>query len=213
MTIGFAIRSVALAACLAGATVAQAQVYTGTFSGTVTTSEIFDMPVSDPYIIYDFNGQDISGTFRIDLSNGFTDVMYSATLPSFAFSGQASDSDLDFFDTASFGVTAGQGSLYASPNLYGINSTASFRLVFNMAALNDSLTPLIGTGRYDFFTNYGGTNGGDLSGTINFAFTSGTLSAAPEPGQWALLIGGMGLAGAALRLRTRRDTGRAAAIC
>lgn len=213
MTMPFRIRTFALAACLTCTPAAQAQVYTGSFGGTVTTSEIFDIPINDPDIVYDFNGQAISGLFRIDLGNGFTDASYSATLPSFAFSGQASDSDVDPFDQASFGVTAGQGSLFASPNLYGINSTGSFRLVFNMAALNSPSTPLSGTGQYTFFTNRGGTNGGDLRGTINFAFSSGTLSAAPEPGQWLLLIGGMGLGGAALRLRGRRAPGRPAAIC
>lgn len=199
MAIGFAMRHVALAVCLIAAPISQAQLYKGTFAGTVTTSEINDISGWEPPITYDFNGQTITGVFYINLTSGYTDAIYDVHLPYFAFSGEASSSDFDEFDWASFAVTAGQGSLYVSPNLYGMDSTAVFRLMFNMSALNDPSTPLTGTGRYSFFSNYGGMNGGDLEGYINFAFTAGTLSAAPEPGQWILLIGGIGLAGAALR--------------
>ncbi|PVX29912.1 hypothetical protein [Sphingomonas pokkalii] len=113
----FRIRSFARAACLTCTPAAQAQVYTRSFRGTVTTAEIFDIPINDPDIVHDFKGQAMSGLFRIDLGNGFTDARYSATL------------------------------------------------------------------------------------------------SAAERGQWLLLIGGMGLGGAALRLRGRRAPGRPAAIC
>lgn len=186
-------------AALTGAT-AQAQTYSGTFTGVVTTSQIVDHPFVSPDIVYDFNGQVITGTFYVDLSDGFTNGSYTGSLPSFGFGGSGSDSDDDGFDWASFSALGGTGSLRVDPDLIGIDSAASFTIDFNLAALNNPLIPLIGSGTYNFYYNQGGSTGGDLDGFINFAVTGGTLvGLVPEPEAWTLLIGGMFLAGGGMR--------------
>jgi hypothetical protein len=185
--------------------VAQAQTYSGTFTGVVTTSQIVDHPFVSPDIVYDFNGQTITGTFTVDLSGGFTNGSYSSALPSFGFGGLGSDSDDDSFDWASFSALGGIGSLRVDPNLIGIDSSASFTIDFNLAALNNPLIPLIGSGTYNFYYNQGGSTGGDLDGFINFAVPGGTLvGVVPEPAAWAMLIGGMFAAGGMMR-RTRQQ--------
>ncbi|MBC9034827.1 PEP-CTERM sorting domain-containing protein [Sphingomonas sp. JC676] len=182
----------------------QAQTYSGTFTGVVTTSQIVDHPFVTPDIVYDFNGQTITGTFYVDFTGGFTNGNYSGSLPTFGFGGSGSDSDDDSFDWASFSALGGIGSLRVDPDLIGIDSAASFTIDFNLSALNNPMIPLIGTGSYNFYYNQGGSTGGDLDGFINFAFTGGTLvGVVPEPAAWAMLIGGMFLAGAGVRRRAQ----------
>ncbi|MET0307644.1 MAG: PEP-CTERM sorting domain-containing protein [Sphingomonas sp.] len=186
---------------------AQAQTYSGTFTGIVTTSQLNDMNFGGDPFSYDFNGKTITGTFQINIAGGVTDASYAGVLPAYSFSGHGDDADDDFgFDWASFSSNGVTGTLAISPDLIGIDSWANFSIAFNMAALNNPLIPLTGTGNFNFYSNQGGTGGGDLDGYINFTVTSGTLAGVvPEPETWALMIGGMFLMGAGLR-RVRRRT-------
>jgi PEP-CTERM motif len=199
------LRNALIVASLSIATSAHAQYYQGWFHGVVTKSEFwFVGHENNNPINFNFDGHPIFGDFTIDQRHGSTDITYAAELPLFSFSGATSDSDVNPFDRAEFNTNDynSYGVLIASPDL-GAGSNALFALVFDLSTANNPSVLFGGYGQYEFFYSYDPAASSYFRGYIQFSFNDGALSATPEPSQWIMLIGGMGLAGAALRSRRR----------
>ena len=99
----------------------------------------------------------------------------------------------------------------------GLNGTGNQLGTLNLGAQNNSNCSGDPNGQYCNWTpvgvNFNGTAKSiNFGGTANFVvfdditFGSATPGVVPEPGTWALMIGGFGMAGAALRSRRRALT-------
>jgi hypothetical protein len=100
---------------------------------------------------------------------------------------------------------------------HNIFSAPGAAATFNVGTLNGTVSHSTGTNTGLDWRTDGGTFAGTGSMmTLNFTNTVGqnnggifldgvALAAVPEPGTWAMMIGGFGLAGVALRRRRRRQ--------
>jgi hypothetical protein len=103
--------------------------------------------------------------------------------------------------TRTFGCSGPDGYLNAcwtlvpfSPPVFGFNGA------FAIAAINNNgVTDATDLIQFDRFDDLG--DGIDDMGRVFARFTPSAATAAPEPSSWALMIAGLGLAGAALRRR------------
>ena len=132
------------------------------------------------------NGLDINGWDAGQISQSFATVLGQLYTVSFAYSRNAASAP----DPASAMVSAGG----ASVNVFAAND-GSFGGANNFLWKTGGFT-FVGTGNTETIvlaaTNPG--NGGVF-------FDKVSVSAAPEPAAWALMIGGFGMAGATLRRR------------
>jgi hypothetical protein len=68
-------------------------------------------------------------------------------------------------------------------------------------AVGDNAASILGTPSFGATINYGGTNNFENFNAANYSAT--VNGAVPEPANWALMLGGFGLVGGAMRLRRR----------
>lgn len=155
-----------------------------------TTFHIGDMPN-----FYITSGTPFSASISANFGNGFNtktpfDDSYEFTIP--FLSGIGSGSISTSFSSKANHLTI--SSLYINGVLYNVPATGSGQsltvggIPITAGALNT--IRVVGTS---------GTRGGSYSGTATFSATS-----VPEPASWAMMLGGFGLMGAALRRRAMR---------
>lgn len=94
-----------------------------------------------------------------------------------------------------------------------VNTSELFSFTVAGAGTQQAYSPSTGLGFFGFTSNTAfssltitGTVSGDSSyfDNASFAVAPAAVAAAPEPGTWALMLGGIGIFGAALRLRHAR---------
>lgn len=122
----------------------------------------------------------------------------------------------NFVDTFTF--TPSSGSFFVDASLIALGFTPPTDVNFNFAIINGNTMTLTGSGVFEYgfllptsisgplvLTVIGNVNGAGAIGPASASY-SGTLniSPVPEPAGYALLLAGLGVAGAASRWRGRR---------
>jgi hypothetical protein len=110
-------------------------------------------------------------------------------------------SSIDGFSTQVFDyVISPDGSTYASYSLYNYAYVNSARITSSDLRTPDAFTPLSGYGS-GTYQNYDYATGTQAYAQFDATSFTSSPAAVPEPASWALMIGGFGIAGGALRRR------------
>jgi len=167
-------------------------------------------PLAANAVTYDFNSLgNYSGSFSLDVSGGFaTDGSGTINIP-----GDAPEA-LTLVTSATPGVYGGDifgsngGDNLEFDNAVPIDSIGYVFAIGPAGDLNRDTNALI-----TFYSNGDGTDGAALFGFVNgtrYYQNSGepvtltATSAAPEPGTWALMFGGLAMIGGMLRIANAR---------
>lgn len=173
----------------------------------------------------------VPGVQKFTLSGGFTSYAASPDLPqinggdlnqySFTVTGTSQSYD-DATRTVVYGGVTGTINGYGqvvqnlSPTTLSVTFDPTFATATFLGTLMSSgsvfpagfpnaidFTPANGAVISGLYRSFG-TSGGGGSVTGSIVFPAGATAAVPEPASWALMVGGFGLAGGALRRRSRR---------
>jgi hypothetical protein len=103
--------------------------------------------------------------------------------------------------TASSVITGLAGYLDTPSQAFTVTQSGTSPYTFDFGTL---LVPSLTAGNHTLYIT-GNTGTASISGTITVA-----VAAVPEPATWAMMIGGVGFTGGALRRRAKRDAGKLA---
>ena len=175
----------------------------GFFSNSVTVSDSLVRLSTSPVSANELSGLQPSAMFNANLGADLTTVFsggFTLTTAATGTGPQPFDYTLNF--TKAFQYNPAAGNLILDL-MIPVGATVGgggfgFLTFDNANTLNDGVRSVVDV-------NNGGATSGflDTSAAIS-AFEVTTAGAIPEPATWSLMIGGFGLAGAALRARRRR---------
>jgi hypothetical protein len=164
------------------------------FGASAASATDFTVPLKASSGVY-------TGGFNDTVSGSFADAI-TFTIPTLGGNGAFTLSSGSI--TASSVITGLSGYLDNPSQSFTIFQSGSSPTVTDFGFLNvGSLT----SGNHTIFLS-GVTGTASIAGTITIAAAT---AAVPEPASWALMIGGVGIAGGALRRRAKRDRGNLAA--
>lgn len=199
MRIGTWLAGIALAATMAGAASATVTV---TLTGTSTSNTLAGADTSfTATIVYDETTAVSSG---FTSAGNYTQTFYAGAVQSASFTSGGVTASFTGA-TASFAQIITTDSVKSYPNdseAFSIGTSGSNYINASLSGpyTTVSTTQIVSPDTYASGSFAYTTNSGNYYGTINsISVASAAASAVPEPASWAMLIGGFGLVGAALR--------------